>query len=59
MDSIEIVRCKDCKWYQNGKYLIDTKFCFRLLNDNGTETGYIFPPNGFCSYGERKNEKSE
>lgn len=51
---VDIIECRDCKWYQNGKYITDEKFCFRLLSDNGRPTGYRFPSNGFCSFAERK-----
>lgn len=33
----EIVRCKDCKWYKEGKYFAPTKFCFRLKDEKGEE----------------------
>ena len=43
--SIDIVRCKECKWYRIGEYS-GIYVCHRGLWD---VTG-----NSFCSYGERK-----
>ena len=44
--SIDIVRCKECKWYT------EDKGC--LLEDNSTRT-----PDDYCSYGERKDKCKE
>lgn len=52
----EIVRCKDCKWYKEGKYFAPTKFCFRLKDEKGEEVGYNFASDDFCSYGERRGD---
>ena len=42
VEAVEVVRCKDCKYY-NGEY----KYC---VND-------IFAkPNGYCSYGKREED---
>lgn len=43
VDAVEVVRCKDCKWYR-------PPFC--LLNDN--KQGYLnhVLPEHFCAYGE-------
>lgn len=42
-DVVEVVRCRDCKWYQKGE-------C--------RETGGLMDvkPDDFCSYGERRCE---
>lgn len=53
-DVVEVVRCKDCKWYKESKLLATNKFCFRLKDRNGDRVGYNFAPDDFCSYGERK-----
>lgn len=42
--SVEVVRCKDCKFYYNGRTQC-------LIHDS---TGYR--PDDFCSYGERAEE---
>lgn len=55
-----VVRCKDCKHFKNyGKtsLLIDGKnikagWCHRRAR---YDEEYRMPPDGFCSYGERKN----
>ena len=39
-DVVEVVRCKDCKYWNNGD-------CYRLE---------LSRPDDFCSYGERKEE---
>lgn len=59
VDMVEVVRCRDCKWYREGKYLAPMKFCFRLKGIDGEEIGYNFASDDFCSYGERKNEVEE
>ena len=38
IDAVEVVRCKDCKYWNNGD-------CYRLE---------LSRPDDFCSYGERK-----
>ena len=45
VDAVEVVRCKDCKYYR-------PPFC--LLNDN--KHGWLnhVLPEHFCSYGERR-----
>lgn len=42
IDAVEVVRCKDCKYWNNGD-------CYRLE---------LSRPDDFCSYGERKEECS-
>ena len=59
-DVAPVVRCKDCKHFKNyGKtsLLIDGKnikagWCHRRAR---YDEGYRMPPDGFCSYGERKD----
>ena len=54
-DIVEVVRCKDCKWYNFGKHFNDIKFCQRLplyAQKGGLNTA----DDDFCSYGERKEE---
>lgn len=57
VDAVPVVRCKDCKWYMNGSYLSDMKFCCRMRNHNGERARYNWPKDGFCSYGERKTDE--
>ena len=48
VDAVEVVRCKDCNFYEENTEAI-TRFCRR-------ELGYMYAkPDGFCSYGERKD----
>lgn len=52
-DVVEVVRCRDCKYYKNGKHFTDIKFCQRLpyyAEKGGLNTA----DNDYCSYGERK-----
>lgn len=59
VDAVEVVRCKDCKWYEESIYpeLRPTRFCYRLKNDDGVPVGYNWADNDFCSYGERREER--
>lgn len=54
-----VVRCKDCKWYEESIYpeLRPTRFCYRLKNDDGVPVGYNWDGNDFCSYGERREDE--
>ena len=57
---VEVVRCKNCKYYREGKIWDGIKFCFRLRGDNGEPVGYNYCDDDFCSYGERKdNERTD
>lgn len=61
VDAVVVTRCKDCKHFKNyGKtsLLIDGKnikagWCHRRAR---YDEGYRMPPDGFCSYGERKED---
>ena len=56
--TVDVVRCKDCKWYKESKYseLRPMRFCYRLRNNDGVRVGYNWDENDFCSYGERKED---
>ena len=56
--TVDVVRCKDCKWYKESKYseLRPMRFCYRLRNNDGVRVGYNWDENDFCSYGERGEE---
>ena len=47
VDAVEVIRCKDCRYYEIHK---------PKVLENCERNGYIIPmkPDGFCSYGERK-----
>ena len=52
VDAVEVVRCKDCKHYDNSEGI---QWCH--LNSKFAQWGtdwHSFPEDGFCSYGERK-----
>jgi hypothetical protein len=57
VEAVEVVRCKDCKWYKEGKYLAPNKFCFRMKDRSGEHIGYNYSDDDFCSYGERKDNE--
>lgn len=64
VDAVIVTRCKDCKHFKNyGKtsLLIDGKnikagWCHRRAR---YDEEYRMPPDGFCSYGERKDGGEE
>ena len=59
VEYVPVVRCKDCKHYQNGRVFTDIKFCFRLKDRKGKAIGHTRSDNDFCSYGEPKGERKE
>lgn len=54
VDAVEVVRCKDCKWYkprnQSAHWEQTIPCCMRSAS-------LKFPEDGFCSYGERKDNE--
>lgn len=56
VDAVEVVRCKDCKYYREGKIWEGINFCFRLRGSDGEPVGYNFSDDDFCSRGERRND---
>lgn len=55
VDAVEVVRCRDCKWYMPGDLFTDIMFCHRLKKKNGKPAKYNYCADDFCSYGERKD----
>lgn len=49
VDAPEVVRCKDCRWYENDGWGCGN--CYRRNVDYLRMSG-----NGFCSYGERRED---
>ena len=53
VDAVEVVRCKDCMHYDNSEGIqwchLNSKFY------RGGMDWHSFPEDGFCSYGERKD----
>ena len=54
-NTVEVVRCRDCKWYMPGDLFTDIMFCHRLKKGNGKPAKYNYCADDFCSYGERKD----
>jgi hypothetical protein len=56
VDAVEVVRCKDCKHYKprnrSARWDCKTPCCNR-------SAALKFPEDGFCSYGERRNNEPE
>ena len=55
VDAVEVVRCKDCKYYDNSEGI---QWC--ILNSKFSQCGtdwHSFPEDGFCSYGERRSDE--
>jgi hypothetical protein len=53
VDAVEVVRCRDCVHYDNSEGI---QWCH--LNSKFAQWGtdwHSFPEDGFCSYGERKD----
>ena len=52
-DWVEVIRCKDCKWYEFPNYKISEN-CVRWMKSNGI----LLPikPDNYCSYAERREE---
>ena len=61
VDAVEVVRCKDCRWYKESKNseMCPMRFCYRLKNDDGVPVGYNLADNDFCSYGERRKDETD
>ncbi len=56
IDAVPVVRCKDCKYYNESRVLSPNKFCFRLRHPTKPgKIGYNFSENDFCSRGLRKD----
>lgn len=58
IDSVPVVRCKDCKYYceydefdRDRQEIFKAYECMRFSN--------VFGPNGFCSLGEREDENAD
>ena len=58
-DAIQVVRCKDCKYWQksNDDQRIDG-MCEALLHFHGAER-YMTNEDFFCRYGERRTDANE
>ena len=54
-DIVEVVRCKDCKYYRSGKHFTDINFCQKLPY-YAEKGGLNTTDDDFCSLGERKEK---
>lgn len=58
LQTIEIIKCKDCKYYFKPYDKHDVPHeCWRLV-DNQTDELLVVKEDDFCSFGERKNESN-
>lgn len=55
VDAVEVVRCKDCKYYRSGKHFTDINFC-QSLPYYAEKGGLNTSDDDFCSLGERKEK---
>lgn len=51
VDAVEVVRCKDCKWFKKG-----APFRHKCKKIDGGM--FFIQPDDFCSYGERRNNEA-
>ena len=61
VDAVEVVRCKDCKYYRESEHpeRSGINFCFRLMHPTeDRRIGYNFGDKDFCSYGERRADET-
>ena len=54
VDAVEVVRCKDCKHYDNSEGIYWCHLNSRFYP--GGIDWHSFPEEGYCSYGERKDK---
>jgi hypothetical protein len=55
-DVVEVVRCKDCRYCEEAHYEEEGEKPYIKLKCKWSN--YSHQPNDYCSYGERKEEKS-
>ena len=60
VDAVEVVRCKDCKWFACEKGELQETYkvtgCYRL-KELGKNEPLLTSSNGFCSWGLRREEE--
>ena len=52
----EIVRCRDCKHWDDLTMYSDVGVCTRPCGDPNIDEGAWAKPNDFCSWGERRED---
>lgn len=50
-DAVEVVRCKDCKWW-----IESYRECQSPNWDTGSEDCFVVPGGFFCGWGERRDD---
>ena len=48
IDAVPVVRCRECKSYDHG--------CCVVKRYRGDDSIITMPPDGYCSYGQRKED---
>lgn len=57
VDAVKVVRCRDCKWYHNANDKYFPRTCDHWSEMfSHYEDWESVDENGFCSWGERKDE---
>ena len=51
IDAVPVVRCRECRHYDHG--------CCVVKRDEGDDNIIAMPPDGYCSYGQRKEAANE
>lgn len=51
IDAVPVVRCRECRHYDNG--------CCVVKHCEGDDNIIAMPPDGYCSYGQRKEAANE
>ena len=54
-DVVEVVRCRDCKYRSKNTQWTRAGYCGRRQAGDF----FVAPPDGYCSYGERKESSDE
>ncbi len=56
IDAVEVVRCKDCKYYKRSFFRSDLMRCHnpKIDNDVQSEETLVVNDDFFCAYGEKK-----
>lgn len=54
VDAVEVVRCRDCKYYYD--YGVNRDYCCRRSKDGRQVFDVKFKTDDFCSYGERRTD---
>lgn len=59
VDAVEVVRCKDCKYWSENQHGCECSFHSEKENEDYPAFAVLMLPNDFCSYGERRTDKNE